>query len=117
MSRSGSENRQRQFKLGARFTKTEKDFLTSQAARAGMSVAEFLRFSALDQEPLRATRWPTVDQKEAAKLLAGLGNCAEALRQAASAGNPAVHGALLEAATQDISEMRALWFKAMGRKP
>jgi hypothetical protein len=117
MSGSGSENRARQITLKARFTEAEAALITSQAARAGVSVAALIRFSLLDQEPLRATRWPTLDQKDAAKLLAGLGNCAEALRQAASAGNPAVHGALVEAATQDISEMRALWFKAMGRKP
>jgi hypothetical protein len=117
MSGSGSENRARQITLKARFTEAEAALITSQAARAGVSVAALIRFSLLDQEPLRASRRPTVETEQAAQLLARLGVCAEALRQAASAGNPAVHGALVEAATRDLAEMRALLFTAMGRAP
>ena len=117
MSGSGSENRQRQITLKARFTEAEAALIETQAERAGVSVAALIRFALLDQEPLRASRRPTVERTQASQLLARLGTCAEALRQAAAAGNPAVNGALIDAATRDLAEMRNALFTAMGRAP
>lgn len=117
MARSGSENRQRQITLKARFTEAEAALVKGQAGRAGVSVAALIRYALLDQTPLRAARTPQADTQEIARLIGSLGTVATALRQAAEAGNPAVGEALIDAALRDLSEMRALCLQALGREP
>lgn len=117
MARSGSENRQRQVTLKARFTPAESALIRAQADRAGSSVAAVIRYAVLDQKPLRKSRAPTIDQAVAAQLLGRLGQCATALRQAADAGHADIHATLIDAAHRDIAEMRAALFEALGRLP
>lgn len=117
MARSGSENRQRQVTLKARFTAGEEALIRQQATRAGVSVAAVIRYAVLDQKPLRASRSPSVDRELAAQLVGRLGQCAAALRQAAEAGNSPVHAALVEATHRDIGEMRNLLFQALELEP
>lgn len=116
MAGSGSEKRRRQQVRKARFTDEEAALIDAQAAKAGVSVAELIRYAVLGVPPLRATRHPTMDDEIAAKLLGNLGVIASALR-----GRNGAPGAKLdpeiEAACRDISEMRAVWFEAFGRKP
>lgn len=117
MGRSGSEKRQREITLKARFNDEEAALIREQAERAGVSVASLIRFAVLDQTPLRASRRPTVNHEMAARLLAQLGQCATALPQATEADNGAVHAALTEAAQRDLADMRAALFEALGRQP
>lgn len=117
MAKSGSEKRQRQITLKARFNDQEAALIKEQADRAGVTVASVIRYAVLDIPPLRAARSPTVKQELAAQLLGRLGQCAEALRQAAEADNPAINEALIEAAHRDLAEMRAALFEALGRQP
>lgn len=65
-TKSGSENRQRQGKVFMRATVEEKTEIESRAARAGLSVAGYLRvlaFGKSAKQP-RAARRPFVDKAE-----------------------------------------------------
>lgn len=115
-TRSGSENRERDIQLKARFNEQEAALIREQAARAGVSVAAVIRHAVLDQKPLRASRGPTVDQETAARLLAALGSYTSAFREAAGSAAD-IDPALIEAAHRDLAEMRAALFAAMGRQP
>jgi len=117
MAASGSEKRERQITLKARFNDAEAALVREQAGRAGVSVASLIRYAVLDQTPLRKARAPTVDHEAAAQLLGRLGQCAAALRQAAEADNKRVNTALIKAAHRDLADMRCALFEALGRKP
>jgi hypothetical protein len=114
---AGSEKRQRQIMLKARFNDQEAALIKEQADRAGVSVASLIRYAVLDIPPPRATRSPTVDHEAAAQLLGRLGQCAAALQQAADAGNPKINSALIDAVHRDLAEMRVALFQALGREP
>ncbi len=114
MARSGSEKRRRQHVIKFRVTDEEFALIREQAQRARVSVAAAARYAVLDQKPLRASRTPGIDAAMAAQLVARLGTCATALRQAAEAGNPAIHASLVDAAHRDLGEMRNALFEALG---
>lgn len=117
MARSGSENRQRQITLKARFTADEAALIKEQAARAGVSVGSLIRYAVLGIQPLRARRHPKMDDELAARLLGNLGLIASALRERGNGSGTAKIDPQVEAACRDISEMRAAWFEAFGRDP
>jgi hypothetical protein len=117
MAGSGSENRQRQITLKARFTDMEAALIREQAERAGVSVASVIRFAVLDQKPLRASRQPTLNAEMAAQLLGKIGQLATALRACAEAGGSEQTDPRIEAAHRDLAEMRLALFEALGREP
>lgn len=114
---SGSDTRQRQTTLSARFNRTEAEAIRSMADRAGVPVAAFLRAAALNQPFTRAARRPTVNHETAARLLGELGRIAETLRSAATAGQVDVANPHVAAALRDLAEMRSVCFEALGRQP
>lgn len=85
MSGSGSNNRERQIILRARFSEQEATLVKQQADAAGLSVSALIRFALLDQKPARASRTPPMDREISARLLASLGSIAWARRRAANA--------------------------------
>lgn len=114
---SGTNNRQRQSTLSARFNEQEARDIRARADRSGVSVATLLRSAVLNGAEIRATRRPTSNHEAVARLLGELGRIATVLRDGAAAGgvdprHPAVAGAL-----RDLSEMRLLCLQALGRKP
>ena len=117
MAGSGTENRQRQITLKARFNELEAALIKEQADRACVSVASLIRYALLDQTPLRSSRRPSINHETAGQLLAGLGQCASALRQAAEADNQQINSALIDAAHRDLAEMRTVLFETLGREP
>jgi hypothetical protein len=117
MARSGSEKRQRQITLKARFTDEEAALIREQATRAGVSVGSLIRYAVLGIAPLRARRRPAIDDEIAARLLGNLGIIASALRGRNNGDGAAKIDPQVEAACRDIAEMRALWFEAFGRDP
>lgn len=114
---SGSETRQRPAILQARFTQAEAALIKQRAERAGTTVGSLIRSALLDGHPVRATKRPTVNHKAVARLLGELGQLAEAFRQAARAADQKQTHALIDAATRDLSELRAVCFEALGRDP
>lgn len=113
MPGSGTENRQRQISLKARFNEQEAALIRAQADQAGVSVAALIRYAVLEEKPLRASRTPPIDRQQAAQLIASLGALAEAIRQA----SPDQKNETLESAFRDLAELRALALEAMGRAP
>lgn len=117
MARSGSENRQRQITLKARFNEQEAALVKAQADAAGVSIAGLIRYALLDQTPIRATRTPPLDREFAARILAVLGPLAFYMKEARAQGNHAHLSELIIAAQRDLSEMRTVLFSALGREP
>lgn len=117
MARSGSEKRQRQITLKARFDDREAALIKGQADRAGVSVAALIRFALLDQTPLRASRRPSVNHETAAQLLGNIGPLKSALVRAADGAESERLKAEITAACRDIADMRVALFQAMGREP
>jgi hypothetical protein len=114
MAGSGSDTRQREITLKARFSQAEAALIREQADRAGLSVAAVIRHAVLAEKPLRAARRPSVNHELAAQLLGTLGLLAASLREAELAGQNVM---AIEAAQRDLAELRTLLFEAMGRAP
>lgn len=117
MARSGSEKRQRQVPLKARFTEQEAALIREQAERAGVSVAALIRFAVLNQTPLRASRRPVMEREDIARLIGNIGLLKSALMKAADGGPSARCRHDLEAACRDIADMRVALFEALERAP
>ena len=113
----GSETRQRQTTLSARFNEQEAEAIRKMADRAGMPVASFIRAASLNRPLPQAARRPTVSHEMAARLLGELGRVAETLRTIAAAGQLDLADPKLAAALRDLADMRAVCFQAMGRQP
>lgn len=117
MAGSGSEKRQRQITLKARFTDKEAALIAEQANRAGVSVASLIRYAVLGLPPLRASPQPSVDSQEISRLIAELAALKIALREAAIRGTPGACERTHDAACRDLADMRGAVFMALGRKP
>lgn len=117
MAGSGSNKRERQIILKARFNEQEASLVKQQADAAGLSVSAVIRFALLDQAPLRASRTSPLDRELAARLLAALGPIACSMRQAADAGDIDHLSETVIAAQRDLAELRTVVMSALGRKP
>lgn len=117
MARSGSEKRQRQIPLKARFTEAEAALVREQAARAGITVASLIRFAVLNQTPLRASRRPVMEREQVAQLIGNIGLLKSALMKAADGGPSERCRQDIEAACRDIADMRVALFEALERAP
>ncbi len=117
MARTGSDTRQRQKTLSARFNEMEALAVKQYADRAGLPVASYLRAAALKASTDRAVRRPTVNHEAAARILGNLGRIADTLRLAAQAGQVDPDHPAVAAALRDLAEMRTVCFQAMGRTP
>lgn len=118
MARSGSDRRQRQATLSARFNSQEAEAIRQMADRAGLPVAALIRTALLNpaSPPLR-TRRPTVNHQAAARLLGELGRIAQVFREAGADARIDLDDPRISAALRDLAEMRTVCFEAMGRDP
>ena len=116
-SRSGTEKRQRGARVFVRCTDTELATIAAAAARAGMTVAAFMRQQATGTPGPRSIRRPQVDRVELARVLAALGRYGSNVNQLARSANmgeiPAA-AELAEAAAAAL-EMRDMLMRALGR--
>ena len=117
LARSGSQNRKRSLKRSTALTEEEAKAFDALVDRAGTTASDLIRCAVFALPLSRAKPRPTVNHQVAARLFAELQNVAYAYRQAADAAEPGKYDALLDAATRDLSEMRIVWFQAMGREP
>ena len=136
MAGSGTDNRQRQETLSARFTDEEAQAVRAKAERAGVSVASLIRAAVLDL-PLpdaRAPRRSSVDHRAVARLLGQLGTFNGAVNKIGSninqftrevnRGRAAQVDALLaeweefkSLFDRDMAELRLCCLQALGREP
>lgn len=117
MARSGSEKRQREIVLKARFNDAEAALVREQAERAGVSVAALIRFGVLNQTPLRASRRPVMERAEIAQLIGNIGLLKSALLKVADGAASEPCRQDIEAACRDIADMRVALFEALERAP
>lgn len=117
MSRSGSDTRQRQLTLSARFNVAEAEVIRLMADRTGTSVASLIRSATLNVPVPRQSRRPTVNHQAAARIIGELGRVADTLRAAAALGHVDPNEPHVAAAFRDLAEMRTVCFLAMGREP
>jgi hypothetical protein len=111
---AGSETRQRQITLKARFNDREAALIKEQADRAGVSVSALIRHAVLEETPLRASRRPPAERADICRLVGALGALAQALREVQITG---VSPLEIEAMHGDLADMRVALFEALGRQP
>jgi hypothetical protein len=88
MSRRGSDNRQRELTLSARFNEREAEAIRQMPDHAGSSVAAVIPGAVLNAPISRAARRPRVNHEMVARVLGELGRIADILRAAAMAIGP-----------------------------
>ena len=117
VARSGSDKRQRQMSLSARFNQQEAQAVREAAELAGLPVASLIRERVLGAPAPRARRRPTVNHQVAARVLFELARIAQVLREAQECGALSPSDPRVAAALRDLAELRALCFEALGRQP
>ena len=86
---------------------------------SGLSTSAFITKSVFGRDPPRRSRRPSVEHEAVAQILAGLAQIRDELHAIAmhlGEGGDADR-ALIEEALRPLTEMRAVCFKALGRKP
>lgn len=110
--RSGSETRQRQIMLAARFNEQEAAAVAEMAATCGMPVAAYMLAASLKHTLRRSGG----NRTDAARILAQLGQIADELRALREAGlDP--DSPHLAAAWRDLAEMRIACLQTLGFEP
>lgn len=101
----------------AKFTAAEAARIDAAAARARMSVSDFLRSAALETPPPRAKPQPTPNITEICRLIGTFGDLAQSLRDAASSGDQSAVSAQIDAAHRDIADLALACRQALGQRP
>jgi hypothetical protein len=86
---------------------------------SGLSTSAFITKCVFGRDPPRRSRRPSIEHKAVAQILAGLAKVSGELHAIAvhlGEGSGADR-ALIEEALRPLTEMRAVCFKALGRKP
>jgi len=113
MAENGSEKRQRIRRYTVRFSRMEDALLRMHADQASLTIASYLRKSALEMpHPVAGCR-PSIDRQMTAQLIAAMGEAATAFRNAAHLVDPG----LVETTINDLNEYRIIVFESMGRAP
>jgi hypothetical protein len=97
-----------------RLSDEELEAFLARAQRAEISLSALIRHAVLNQKPPRASRRPSADRVELARLNAMLGELAQALRETAITGASPLE---IEAVHRDLADMRVALFQALGRDP
>jgi hypothetical protein len=85
---------------------------------SGLSTSAFITQSVFGRDPPRQSRRPSIEHEAVAQILAALAQVRDALHAVAThSGNGDEETATLEEAVRPLTEIRALCFKALGRKP
>lgn len=117
--RKKSEKRQRTHAYPIRFTPDEYSRLEHLARRRGLTRAGYIRQSALGDAGPRSQRRTRGNRQELAALLGEIGkigsNINQIARKANTAGLARIDPDELDQAITDISDMRAMLLRALGK--
>lgn len=108
------KDKKRDAPISIRATPEEKKQLFANAAKAGLSLSAYMKKQALDVEPPRQSRRPSVEEKLLAKMLNELAKARQDLRNVDGDPDSSLH---MKTAVQTLIETRAALLKAMGREP
>ena len=85
---------------------------------SGLSTSAFITKSVFGRDPPRRSRRPSIEHEAVAQILAGMAQIRDELHAIAMhLGEGGGDRALIEDAVRPLTEIRALCFKALGRKP
>ena len=86
---------------------------------SGLSTSAFITKSIFGRDPPRRSRRPSIEHEAVAQILAGLAQIRDELHAIATHLSEGGHAdrAVIEEALRPLTEMRAVCFKALGRKP
>jgi hypothetical protein len=86
---------------------------------SGLSTSAFITKSVFGRDPPRRSRRPSIEHQDVAQILATLGQVRDRLNAIAVHLDEGDHVDLtvIEEAVRPLTEIRALCFKALGRKP
>jgi hypothetical protein len=86
---------------------------------SGLSTSAFITKCVFGRDPPRRPRRPSVEHEAVAQILAGLAQVRDELHAITThlGEGGAADRALIEEAFRPLTEMRAVCFKALGRKP
>lgn len=98
--------------------KGERAEILRRAERAGLSVSGYITRCIFGHEPPRQSRRPSVEKALLVKLVARAGRLRDELHAIRDAGGGDDGTALMvERACDELAEIRAACFEALGRKP
>jgi hypothetical protein len=86
---------------------------------SGLSTSAFITKAVFGRDPPRRSRRPSIEHKDVAQILAGLAQLRDelhAINVRLGEGSDA-DWTVIEEAVRPLTEIRALCFKALGRKP
>ena len=115
MAHSDSKNRKATKITAARLTAEEHAYVLAESDRTGITVSDRIRAALLNDPAPRAKPQPTINRTETARLIATLGELAQALHDAAKTGEQPRIADQIEASHRDIADMCFACFKALGR--
>jgi hypothetical protein len=85
---------------------------------SGLSTSAFITKSVFGRDPPRRSRRPSIEHEAVAQILSRLAQLRDELHVInMHLGEGSIDGALIEEAIRPLTEIRALCFKALGRKP
>ena len=116
MAGGGDNPKPRRKFLAAPCTEQEHAFALAETQRTGIPVSDRIRAALLNDPAPRARREPTINRTETARLIATLGELAQALRDAATTGDQSATSAQIEAAHRDIADMSLTARQALGKR-
>lgn len=89
-----------------------------RVARSGLTTNAYLTKAVFDVAPGRQSRRASIEKELLARLLSEAGHIRDALHEVAlSGGDSPASTMLIEAAMNDLTEIRAALIKAIGRQP
>lgn len=118
MPNGKDRNGKREAPISYRPPKGLREEFYRRADRSGLSVSAFITKSIFDTDPPRQSRRPAVEKELLAQLLARAAKIHDELQTIAqSAGDDSATAEVVNAACQELAEIRAACFKALGRQP
>ncbi len=88
----------------------------ARVEKSGLSTSAFITKAVFATEPPRQSRRPSMEAELLARLLAQAAKIRDELHEISLAGSDD-RGAVIEAAFDELTEIRAALLKAMGRNP
>lgn len=94
-----------------------RDEFQARVEKSGLSVSAFLTKCVFGKLSPRQTRRPPLEKKLIAKLLGEAARIRDALHEISLRGDCLENALLVEQAVEELTAIRTLLMKAMGRKP
>ncbi len=110
------KNTKREAPISYRPPKGLREEFHARVEKSGLSTSAFITKAVFATDPPRQSRRPGVEAELLARLLAQAAKIRDELHEISLAGGDE-RGAVIEAAFDELTEIRAALLKASGRKP